>query len=86
MKNHASRLIVPAAALALLSGFVLAAAMPAWSGGVLADPAPRVCEDFRYSDCPSSCFRECVPTACGPDGCTADCDGPRSCRTPGWDL
>ena len=37
------------------------------------------CEDYRYSTCPSTCIKECVPSSCSGNVCTADCEGKGSC-------
>ncbi len=43
----------------------------------------NVCSDFKYSTCPASCQKICVPTNCttsnGIQVCTTDCDGANSC-------
>ena len=42
-----------------------------------------ICEDYRASNCPVGCAMHCVSSYCSSDGmCTADCDGPGSCRPP----
>ena len=44
------------------------------------------CYDFSYGGCPRGCVRVCTSSNCGGSVCTADCDGPDSCRPPYWDL
>ncbi len=47
-----------------------------------------VCDDYRYSDCPESCVKTCVPSECpfsvplGTILCTDDCEGEGSCTAP----
>ncbi|MBI2530318.1 MAG: hypothetical protein HYW05_04210 [Candidatus Diapherotrites archaeon] len=40
------------------------------------------CEDYRYSNCPSTCTRKCLPSSCSGNICTTDCEGSGSCFTP----
>lgn len=45
-----------------------------------------ICYDFTYRGCPTGCDRNCTPSYCSEDSiCSADCDGPDSCRPPNWD-
>jgi uncharacterized secreted protein with C-terminal beta-propeller domain len=46
-------------------------------------PTDNVCASQKYSTCPDTCNKVCVPTTCtdqnGIKVCTADCDGANSC-------
>jgi inhibitor of cysteine peptidase len=52
---------------------------------VYESPVADVCSDYKYSTCPTSCQKTCVPSSCtNQDGikvCTADCDGANSCTS-----
>jgi hypothetical protein len=37
------------------------------------------CEKYHHAICPEHCLKQCVSSS--PDGVTADCDGPGSCRS-----
>ena len=48
------------------------------------------CEKYRYSDCPSLCYKRCIPSSCTEDDegravCTDDCEGLGSCTAPSYD-
>ena len=50
---------------------------------VYGTPDAVACTDYKYSSCPTSCQKICVPSSCtvtnGIKVCTADCDGANSC-------
>lgn len=54
------------------------------------DPKILQCTKNRFSTCPSSCERRCVPTKCTEDAngfaqCTSDCEGLGSCIDPSYE-
>jgi hypothetical protein len=36
----------------------------------------KICSNYTYSTCPSTCEKVCVSSSCNRMSCTADCDGP----------
>lgn len=50
---------------------------------VYGTPDAVACTDYKYSSCPTTCQKVCVPSSCtvtnGIKVCTADCDGANSC-------
>jgi inhibitor of cysteine peptidase len=48
-------------------------------------PKTDICSTEKYSTCPSTCQKICVPSSCTTSGgikvCTADCDGADSCKS-----
>jgi len=51
-------------------------------------PKTDSCSAEKYSTCPSTCQKICVPSSCTSENgiriCTADCDGADSCKS--WDV
>ena len=48
-------------------------------------PQQDTCSEYKYSTCPTTCQKSCVPTSCTNENgirvCTADCDGAESCKS-----
>jgi len=84
MRSNTIRILVLVLAAALIAGLTVMLTLPAIGApDSRKDYSSRekICVAYTYSSCPYYCYRQCIPSACGPDrSCTADCEGRGSCR------
>ena len=74
--------IAAAAGLLVTGGLLSPSGVEASDAPFVMDAAEAVCLSNSFSTCPDRCYRVCIPSSCEGGACTADCDGPGSCRLP----